>query len=357
MVKDAGSYHCAVKGQETVRSYSVALNVQYGPKKVNLSISTSGDVIKGSSVTFTCSSHANPAVKEMDYSLYKDAQLARLASGQHHIISNVQPSHSGLYYCKAWNDVPENTSVTVDPPGDVVRGISVNLTCSSAANPAVDNYTWYRWTTGSLVQVGSGQVLYLPSVEPSETGHYLCQAKNSLGENNLTEQLLQIQEKEQANKSLLMLAGVGGTFLVALLVLVIVLWFWKKQRTSAHKQQTVSVSTLNGRGLNSPANQDEPDSLYTNVHYVLSSHPPTPALDIPIYATVQHVPAQMKSDHLGQAAMTQEKEVIYSIVKPREANSPQHTDNNTAPRDQYIDVSKAGEGDDNVIYAAVVKNI
>ncbi|KAM3873436.1 B-cell receptor CD22-like [Diretmus argenteus] len=122
-VQDAGSYHCAVRGQETVRSDSVALNVQY---------------------------------------------------------------------------LPQNISVSVDPPGPVAEGSSVNLTCTSAANPAVDSYTWYRWTgsPSSLVQVGSGQVLSLPSLEPSQTGLYFCQARNPLGENNSTEIRLEMDMTE-----------------------------------------------------------------------------------------------------------------------------------------------------------------
>uniref|UniRef100_A0A8C2WFI5 Ig-like domain-containing protein n=1 Tax=Cyclopterus lumpus TaxID=8103 RepID=A0A8C2WFI5_CYCLU len=78
---------------------------------------------------------------------------------------------------------------------DVVGGetlisvIGVNLTCSSAANPAADRYTWYRSTgssLSSLLQVGSGPVLSLPSVEASHTGLYLCQASNPLGGNHST---------------------------------------------------------------------------------------------------------------------------------------------------------------------------
>ena len=87
-----------------------------------------------------------------------------------------------------------NMTVSMDSP-NVVEGSSVNLTCSSAANPAADNYTWYQRTdspNSQLLQVGSGQVLSLPSVEASHTGLYLCQARNRLGDNNSTEVLLTV---------------------------------------------------------------------------------------------------------------------------------------------------------------------
>uniref|UniRef100_A0A7N6BBC7 Ig-like domain-containing protein n=1 Tax=Anabas testudineus TaxID=64144 RepID=A0A7N6BBC7_ANATE len=122
--EDAGRYYCAVLGQESVRSVSVALNVQYRPM---------------------------------------------------------------------------NVAVSVDPQ-NVTEGSSVNLTCSCEANPAADNYTWYKRTdspgSSSLLQVGSGQVLSLLSVDPSHAGVYLCQVMNSLGENKSTELLLTMEKKE-----------------------------------------------------------------------------------------------------------------------------------------------------------------
>lgn len=73
------------------------------PEKVTLSVSPSGDAVKGSWVTFTCSSDASPPVTHSGYSLYKDGHF--VTSGQSHNISDIQPAHSGLYYCQAWNSV------------------------------------------------------------------------------------------------------------------------------------------------------------------------------------------------------------------------------------------------------------
>ncbi|XP_053183600.1 B-cell receptor CD22-like [Scomber japonicus] len=218
--EDAGWYHCALQGQETIRSASVVLNVQYAPSNVRLSVSPSREVVNGSSVTFSCSSDANPPLAQSRYSLFRDGQF--VSSGQSHTIAVIQPSHSGRYYCQAWNNItrgraklinsdvvnldvqylPMNITVSMDP-ANVMEGSSVNLTCSSVANPAADSYTWYKRTdsptsssspssSSQLLQVGSGQVLSIPSVETSHTGLYLCQARNSLGENNAPEVLLTV---------------------------------------------------------------------------------------------------------------------------------------------------------------------
>ncbi|XP_037620241.1 B-cell receptor CD22-like isoform X2 [Sebastes umbrosus] len=57
------NYSCAVKGYEDFPSPPV-----YGPKLPSVSVSPSGEIVEGSSVTLTCSSDANPAAR---YTWYK----------------------------------------------------------------------------------------------------------------------------------------------------------------------------------------------------------------------------------------------------------------------------------------------
>lgn len=87
-------------------------------------------------------------------------------------------------------DSPLNVSAEVSQAGLLSVGSNVNLTCNSAANPEADSYTWYS----SRLQVASGRVLSLPSLEVSHSGVYLCQAGNSLGESNSTAVLLEVEE-------------------------------------------------------------------------------------------------------------------------------------------------------------------
>uniref|UniRef100_A0A3Q3KGE9 B-cell receptor CD22-like n=1 Tax=Mastacembelus armatus TaxID=205130 RepID=A0A3Q3KGE9_9TELE len=320
--EDTGSYYCATWGQERVRSASVALNVQYAPKNVTLTVSPSGDVRRGSSVTFSCSSHASPPVTQSGYSLYKDGQL--ISSGLNHTISDMQPNHSGWYHCQARNNIsrmdgPMNTRVSVDPP-DVVVGSSVNLTCSSVASPAADNYTWYKRTDSlrstSLLQVGSGQVLSLQVVEKSHSGAYLCVARNSLGENNSTEVLLTLKEMaygRQPLQALPVLAGIGAS---VFLTFVIILFFWRKHRDTEKKQTGEPDFSFSGSS-NSTSNE-ESESVYANVYMLPHSLPPvTAAQDI--------TSAPQRNSHYEHDVLI-EDEVTYSAVtiKPR---NPSHLNN------------------------------
>lgn len=202
-------------------------------------------------MVLTCSSEASPPVKNSGYILYREGRF--VGFGQNHTIPDVQPDDSGRYHCQAWNSISSagietfnsaavllqvyctyvdtrfaavadlevlqmmmmmtrmmwNSSVLPDPPVNIsiwmnparaVWGSSVNLSCSSAANPPAENYTWY-WRTdpsgSSGLQVASGQVLYISSMEASLSGLYLCQARNQLGEKNSTEMLLAMVEEEE----------------------------------------------------------------------------------------------------------------------------------------------------------------
>ncbi|XP_019112341.2 B-cell receptor CD22-like isoform X1 [Larimichthys crocea] len=361
--EDAGRYSCAMLGQQTVRSKSVALNVQYAPAKVKLSVSPSGEAVKGTSVTFNCSSDANPPVTQSGYSLYKDGHF--ISSGQKHTISDIQPSHSGLYYCQAGNNIsrrginfinsteihlnvqynPVNISISMNPL-HVVGGRSVNLTCSSTANPPA-NYTWYKRTdslSGGDIQVGSGQVLSIPSVEQSHTGLYLCQATNQLGGNNSTELLLEMMKgwkEEHGIQFLPVIAGIG-VFLFVALVLAVVL-FWRKRRAHAERKQP--HIGLSGRGSSSSGTEDQPNTVYANIHALPSSLP----------AVTDISPHAQKSSHPEYDAPTaHEDEVTYSTVTitPKKPSRSRHI-NSRALQDPQ---SKSGENDEFVIYATVAKS-
>ncbi|KAK2844242.1 hypothetical protein Q5P01_010901 [Channa striata] len=163
-----------------------------------------------------------------------------------------QPADSGNYFCALKGqeslrsdavalDVqypPLNVSIEVSYPGSLPVGSSVNLTCSSAANPAADNYTWYRRASNpsSWVLVGSGEVLSLQSVEASHSGPYLCQVRNSVGEDKATEVLL-IVDRTDINRVIL-LVGIAVKVIIVVLLPLVIVWAWRNRRkSSANKKE------------------------------------------------------------------------------------------------------------------------
>ncbi|XP_041788973.1 sialoadhesin-like [Chelmon rostratus] len=178
---------CALKGHEAYSSPSVyALNFP------SVSVSPSGEIVEGSSVTLTCSSDANPAA---NYTWYKEnVNLKSLSEEAQLVLTSIQSSDSGEYYCAAENELgrrtsqyisinvkyaPKTSSVSVSPSGEIVEGSSVNLTCSSDANPAA-NYAWYRGNQ-TLIQGPQGRY-HFTSITSKDRGSYSCKSKNQHGQ-------------------------------------------------------------------------------------------------------------------------------------------------------------------------------
>ncbi|KAI1894807.1 hypothetical protein AGOR_G00119550 [Albula goreensis] len=88
---------------------------------------------------------------------------------------------------------PKDTSVSVSPSGPVPEGKSVTLTCSSNANPPVQNYTWYKVNGKEMNTVGTGQNLTFSVTKPSDSGQYYCEAHNEHGKENSATAKLEVK--------------------------------------------------------------------------------------------------------------------------------------------------------------------
>ncbi|XP_028280616.1 myelin-associated glycoprotein-like isoform X2 [Parambassis ranga] len=186
---------------DIVYEKSMTLHVVYPPN--NTSVSYSGPVNEGSSVTLTCNTNANPTVES--YTWYKvDGDEMAAVGTKKRLLTTVSAIDS-LFYCKVSNkygtqdspitqiDVlfsPKETMVMVEPSGPILEGSSVSLLCRSRSNPPVTNYTWYR---GDEVDTETGPTLVIDDVDPSHGGDYHCAVKNDLGEETSAKIQLDIQ--------------------------------------------------------------------------------------------------------------------------------------------------------------------
>ncbi|KAI2647153.1 B-cell receptor CD22 [Labeo rohita] len=181
--EDAGRYSCALHGH-TYISPAVHLNVMYPPKSVSVSISSSGEIMEGDSVTQNCSTDSNPPA---EISWFRGEMFVR--SGRIYSISKISSDHSGEYKCKSINKhgekysdtvtlnvmyPPRNISVSISGSGEIVEGDSVTLICSSDSNPPGLNFSWFKEDESSAV--GSGQ-----SFIALQSGRFYCEAHNQHG--------------------------------------------------------------------------------------------------------------------------------------------------------------------------------
>ncbi|XP_070768791.1 myelin-associated glycoprotein-like [Enoplosus armatus] len=186
-------FYCTVSNRYGTQNSSITqIDVHFSPKDTAVIVDPNGPILEGSSVTLSCSSRANPPVT--NYTWYKDDEEDK-EPGSILVIHGVDPSHSGDYHCAAKNELgeetsapiqldiqypPKNTSVSVDPSGPVIDGSSVTLTCTTIANPATVNFTWFRVVGREKETVGSEQDFIFNVTKLSEDQYY-CEALNVHG--------------------------------------------------------------------------------------------------------------------------------------------------------------------------------
>ncbi|XP_061097764.1 B-cell receptor CD22-like isoform X2 [Conger conger] len=201
-------YYCEAQNEHgKENSTAVQLGVNYPPKKTSVSVSPSGSVLEGSSVTLTCRSKARPPVQNYTWYRVNGTEMNTVGTGQNLTFNVTESSGSEQHYCEAQNEhgkensttvqlgvnyPPKKTSVSVSPSGSVLEGSSVTLTCSSKASPPVQNYTWYRVNGTEMNTVGTGQNLTFNVTESSGSEQYYCEAQNEHGKENSTTVLLNV---------------------------------------------------------------------------------------------------------------------------------------------------------------------
>ncbi|XP_063343796.1 B-cell receptor CD22-like [Pelmatolapia mariae] len=174
------------------RSSNLQIDVQYSPDNVTVSVSPSGPVPENSNVTLTCSSNANPAVRNYTWYTADGDQKTFIGTGR--TLNITVSTINSNFFCNATNTVgfktsinlqidvqnsPENITVSVSPSGPVPENSNVTLTCSSNANPAVTNYTWYRADGDQEALIGTGRTLNI--TVSTINSNFFCNATNTVG--------------------------------------------------------------------------------------------------------------------------------------------------------------------------------
>ncbi|XP_041662030.1 B-cell receptor CD22-like [Cheilinus undulatus] len=201
--EDRGTYYCRSENQYgRINSSPVFIDVQYAPKLPSVSVSPVDEIMEGSSVTLTCSSDANPAAS---YTWYKENQTLPQGQKGTYSFTTIRSKDSGMYSCKSENkyghktskgfciDVqyaPRLPSVSLSPSAVIVEGTSLNLTCSSDANPAA-NYTWYK--ENQTAPQGRQGLHHLSTISPEDRGTYYCRSENQYGRINSSPVFIDVQ--------------------------------------------------------------------------------------------------------------------------------------------------------------------
>uniref|UniRef100_A0A8C2IH87 Ig-like domain-containing protein n=1 Tax=Cyprinus carpio TaxID=7962 RepID=A0A8C2IH87_CYPCA len=128
---------CALKGSKIYLSSTYKIPNNFTVTEifwisVSVSISPSGVIVEGDSVTLSCSSDSNPPA--LIFSWFKENQSSAVGSGQSFSISSFNSSHSGRFYCEAQNqhgsERSESVSVTVKESSSSLITVAVGISAS-----------------------------------------------------------------------------------------------------------------------------------------------------------------------------------------------------------------------------------
>uniref|UniRef100_A0AAQ4RCV0 Ig-like domain-containing protein n=1 Tax=Gasterosteus aculeatus aculeatus TaxID=481459 RepID=A0AAQ4RCV0_GASAC len=123
---------------------------------------------------------------------------------------------------------PQRPSVSVSPSAEMLEGDSVNLTCSTDANPAA-SYTWYKEHEDS--PRASGQIFTITDFTAEHSGNYYCEAQNEMGRSNSTLRL--ITSSGASNGWIAAFASTSAIFLVIIMILTVLMIRRKKSPPSS----------------------------------------------------------------------------------------------------------------------------
>ncbi|XP_064161816.1 sialoadhesin-like, partial [Anguilla rostrata] len=197
---DTDLYSCATGGVT-----SPAVNVKC--VKVEMESETRSE---GEWVTLTCKITCTDLTGSQTLIWYKNGQFLQNTTQKyqknHHYLQFLASSgDAGSYSCAVRGHenllspavtlyAPKNTSVSVPPPGEIVEGKSVTLTCSSDANPPVQNYTWYKNNRAVSSETGGPVDSYtIKNITLQDAVEYICEAENAMGTNRTPPKLLDVQ--------------------------------------------------------------------------------------------------------------------------------------------------------------------
>ncbi|XP_059909168.1 sialic acid-binding Ig-like lectin 5 isoform X1 [Gadus macrocephalus] len=176
----------------TEKSNVYKIDIQNAPRNTSAVGSPCLPAGEGGCLNLTCSSHANPAVSAVTWYRIHGEHILKIGSGSS--LSIQLWNANDVFFCEVRNDfgtekstvykidiqnAPRNPSAVGSPCLPAREGGCLNLTCSSHANPAVSEVTWYRMHGEHILKIGTGSSLSIQLWSTNDV--FFCEVRNDFG--------------------------------------------------------------------------------------------------------------------------------------------------------------------------------
>ncbi|CAL8249719.1 unnamed protein product [Boreogadus saida] len=232
-VSCTAAYHIP-SGSRTVTSTIYQLSISYAPRNTSAVGSPCLPAREGGCLNLTCTSHANPAVSEVIWYRIDREHILKIGTGSSLSIQLWNANY--VFFCEARNeigteksnvfeidiqDAPRNPSAVGSPCLPAGERGCLNLTCTSHANPAVSEFTWYRIHGEHILKIGTGSSL---SIQPWNANNvFFCEVRNDFGteKSNVYNIYIQIPSQIFNIPDLVLCIGKSAVIFVGLVCVVV----------------------------------------------------------------------------------------------------------------------------------------
>nr|XP_023655180.1 myelin-associated glycoprotein-like isoform X2 [Paramormyrops kingsleyae] len=264
-----GDYSFSIEGNNHTKNKlkeKVKINVEDSPPSPQVTINK--DMVReGDSVTLTCSAPApcpslpptlswTPRLSDSvtvfqendDHTKHASSVMNFTAS---HLLHKQEVKCTAVYRLQTVNsERTSHTNVTLkvqySPKNILVLiGKDGSLTCISDANPAVNNYTWYKVSGGEIKVVSYTQSLTSNITEVS--GQYYCQAQNEHGLQNSSTVQLHCDPVKAPPTWMAAAAGAAGMMLTCILMQILLKKCCPSENHSSKIRVTEELTPINLR--------------------------------------------------------------------------------------------------------------
>ncbi|XP_035277699.1 B-cell receptor CD22-like isoform X3 [Anguilla anguilla] len=286
--EDSGSYWFRFESQDKNKWTGVPeVKIEVTGLRVNITSSRGNKpIMEGDNVTLTCAANNSCNLNQSDFTLLKNKQLTQGLPSPH-TFKSISNQSSGNYSCALKDnrtisfeeiilDVqypPRETSVSVSPR-EAEEGSSVTLTCSSDANPRVQDYTWFK--NNITVPSENAMTYTISNICSRDSGQYHCMVRNEHGAHNSTAVSLSPAVKPSSQFLIALAVGIVLTVLAVALATII---YFKRRKAEGQTEDPGSAKGVqaadNARtrelrppGPPSPAlSSQEGEDGYASVHF------------------------------------------------------------------------------------------